>query len=317
MGAPTTAATRPGPATPYNTAPLSLEVFALTTQPETTARLLVTCPDRPGIVSAVTTFLYHHGVNITELDQHSSESSGGKFFLRLEFQTPNLDVSRDALLNAFGDVVGKRFDMDWRINFAADKPRMAVLVSKHDHALMELLWRYARGELRVEIPLVVSNHPDLRAAVESFGVPFKHIAFTAETQQAAEAEMLSVFDGKADFVVLARYMRILSGEFVRHYTSRIVNIHHSFLPAFPGGDPYQQAYTHGVKLIGATAHYVTAELDQGPIIEQDTARVSHRHSVDDLKRLGRDMERQVLARAVRWHVEDRIIVDGNKTVVFA
>ena len=289
----------------------------MTTLPETTARLLVTCPDRPGIVSAVTTFLYHHGVNITELDQHSSDPSGGKFFLRLEFQTPNLDISRDALLRAFGDVVGKRFDMDWRINFAADKPRMAILVSRHDHALLELLWRYARGELHVDIPLVVSNHPDLKAAVESFGVPFRHIAFSAETQAEAEVQMLSALEGKADFVVLARYMRILSGEFVQHYTSRIINIHHSFLPAFPGGDPYQQAYKHGVKLIGATAHYVTAELDQGPIIEQDTARVSHRHSIDDLKRLGRDMERQVLSRAVRWHVEDRIIVDGNKTVVFA
>jgi formyltetrahydrofolate deformylase len=289
----------------------------VTTQPETTARLLVTCPDRPGIVAAVTTFLYHHGVNVTELDQHSSDASGGKFFLRLEFQTPNLDVGREALLRAFGDVVGKPFQMDWRINFAADKPRMAVLVSRHDHALMELLWRYARGELRVEIPLVVSNHADLRVAVEGFGVPFQHIAFTAETQQAAEAQMLSALENKVDFVVLARYMRILSGDFVKHYNSRIINIHHSFLPAFPGGDPYQQAYTHGVKLIGATAHYVTAELDQGPIIEQDTARVSHRHSVEDLKRLGRDMERQVLARAVRWHVEDRIIVDGNKTVVFS
>ncbi len=293
------------------------DACVVTTQPETTARLLVTCPDRPGIVSAVTTFLYHHGVNITELDQHSSESSGGKFFLRLEFHTPNLDVSRDALLNAFGEVVARRFEMDWRINFAADKPRMAVLVSRHDHALMELLWRYARGELRVAIPLVVSNHADLRGAVESFGVPFRHVSFTADTQQQAEAEMLAALDGQADFVVLARYMRILSAEFVRHYTSRIINIHHSFLPAFPGGDPYQQAYGHGVKLIGATAHYVTAELDQGPIIEQDTARVSHRHAVDDLKRLGRDMERQVLARAVRWHVEDRIIVDGNKTVVFS
>lgn len=289
----------------------------MTTSPETTARLQVTCPDKPGIVAAVTNFLYHHGVNITELDQHSSDPSGGKFFLRLEFQTPNLDISREALLRAFGDVVGQRFDMDWRINFAADKPRMAILVSRHDHALLELLWRYARGELHVDIPLVVSNHPDLKTAVEGFGVAFQHVAFTAETQQAAEAQMLAALDGKVDFVVLARYMRILSGDFVQHYNSRIINIHHSFLPAFPGGDPYQQAYKHGVKLIGATAHYVTAELDQGPIIEQDTARVSHRHSVEDLKRLGRDMERQVLSRAVRWHVEDRIIVDGNKTVVFA
>ena len=289
----------------------------MTTLPETTARLLITCPDRPGIVSAVTTFLYHHGVNITELDQHSSDPSGGKFFMRLEFQTPTMDVSLVALRQAFGDVVGKRFEMHWHISYAAEKPRMAVLVSKHDHALLELLWRWSRGELRVDIPLVISNHADLRSAVESFGVAFEHIPFNADTQAADEARMLATLKGKADFVVLARYMRILSGDFVRHYPSRIVNIHHSFLPAFAGADPYLQAYKHGVKIIGATAHYVTAELDQGPIIEQDTVRVSHRHSVEDMRRLGRDLERQVLARAVRWHLEDRVIVDGNKTVIFA
>jgi len=289
----------------------------VTTSPETTARLLVTCPDRPGIVSAVTTFLYHHGVNITELDQHSSDPSGGEFFLRLEFQTPNMDVSREALLRDFGDVVAKPLNMQWRINFASERPRMAILVSRHDHALLELLWRWARGEMRVDIPVVISNHADLRPAVEAFGVPFEHVPFNAEMQDAAEARMLQLLDGRADFIVLARYMRILSADFVRHYPSRIINIHHSFLPAFAGADPYAQAYGYGVKLIGATAHYVTAALDQGPIIEQDTARVSHRHSIEDLKRLGRDMERQVLARAVRWHTEDRIIVDGNKTVVFA
>lgn len=289
----------------------------MTTLPETTARLLIICPDRPGIVSAVTTFLYHHGVNITELDQHSSDPSGGKFFMRLEFQTPNMDVSLGALRQAFGDVVGKRFEMHWHISYAAEKPRMAVLVSKHDHALLELLWRWSRGELRVDIPLVISNHPDLRGAVESFGIAFEHIAFSADTQATDEAKILEHLKDKADFIVLARYMRILSGDFVRHYPSRIINIHHSFLPAFAGADPYQQAYKHGVKIIGATAHYVTAELDQGPIIEQDTVRVSHRHSVEDMRRLGRDLERQVLARAVRWHLEDRVIVDGNKTVIFA
>jgi formyltetrahydrofolate deformylase len=291
--------------------------IVVTTLPETTARLLITCPDRPGIVSAVTTFLYHHGVNITELDQHSSDPSGGKFFLRLEFQTPNMDVSLVTLRQAFGDVVGKPFEMHWHISYAAEKPRMAILVSRHDHALLELLWRWSRGELRVDIPLVISNHPDLRSAVESFGIAFEHIAFSADTQVADEARMLEQLRGKADFIVLARYMRILSSDFVRHYPSRIINIHHSFLPAFAGADPYQQAYTHGVKIIGATAHYVTAELDQGPIIEQDTVRVSHRHSVEDMRRLGRDLERQVLARAVRWHLEDRVIVDGNKTVIFA
>jgi formyltetrahydrofolate deformylase len=289
----------------------------VTTSPETTARLLISCPDRSGIVSAVTTFLYHHGANITELDQHSSDASGGRFFMRLEFQTPALDVSRDALQRAFGEVIGERFGMEWRMSFAAHKPRMVVLVSRHDHALLELLWRWSRGELRVDIPMVISNHPDLRGAVEGFGVRFEHVPFTAETQSAAESRMLELVRESADFIVLARYMRILSGDFVAYFPQRIVNIHHSFLPAFAGADPYQQAYDKGVKVIGATAHYVTAELDQGPIIEQDVARVSHRLSVEELKRLGRDLERQVLARAVRWQVEERILLDGHKTVVFS
>ncbi len=283
---------------------------------ETTARLLITCPDRPGIVSAVTTFLYHHGANITELDQHSTDPTGGRFFMRLEFQTPHLDVSRATLRQAFGDVVGQRFEMDWRLTYAADKPRMGVLVSKHDHALMELLWRWQRGELRVDIPLVISNHPDLREAVERFGVRFEHVPVEKATHAEAESRMWELLEGKADFIVLARYMRILSAGFVDHFPKRIINIHHSFLPAFIGADPYQQAYDRGVKLIGATAHYVTSELDQGPIIEQDTARVSHRYTVPEMRSLGRDLERQVLARAVRWHVEERIIVDGNKTIVF-
>jgi formyltetrahydrofolate deformylase len=289
----------------------------VSSQTDTTARLLIDCPDRPGIVSAVTTFLYHHGVNVTELDQHSTDPEGGRFFMRLEFQTPHLDVSRSALQQAFGDVVGRRFDMHWHISYAADRPRMAILVSKHDHALMELLWRWQRGELPVDIPMVISNHPDLRAAVERFGVRFEHVAIDAATHAEAETRMLALLDGQADFIVLARYMRILSADFVARWPHRIINIHHSFLPAFAGADPYRQAYDRGVKVIGATAHYVTAELDQGPIIEQDTARVSHRHEVPDLRDLGRDLERQVLARAVRWHVEDRILVYGNKTIVFA
>ncbi|THD02160.1 formyltetrahydrofolate deformylase [Panacagrimonas perspica] len=286
-------------------------------QPETTARLLITCPDRPGIVSAVTTFLYHHGANVTELDQHSSDAHGGRFFLRLEFQTPALDLSSEAMSRAFGEVVGERFAMDWRMNFAANRPRMVLLVSKHDHALLELLWRWSRGELRVDIPLVISNHPDLRGAVEGFGVRFEHVPFTQDTQVAAEARILELCRDSADFLVLARFMRILSPDLVAQYPHRIINIHHSFLPAFVGADPYQQAYVKGVKIIGATAHYVTAELDQGPIIEQDVARVSHRMSIEELKRLGRDLERQVLARAVRWQVEDRILLDGSKTVVFS
>lgn len=289
----------------------------MTTVTDTTARLLITCPDRPGIVAAVTSFLFQHGANITELDQHSTDPEGGRFFLRLEFQTPRLDVSRAALQAAFAESVAARIEMDWRISYAADRPRMAILVSKHDHALMELLWRWQRGELPIDIPMVISNHPDLRAEVERFGVRFEHVAISAANHAEAEAQMLALLQGQTDFIVLARYMRILSANFVDHYPQRIINIHHSFLPAFVGADPYQQASDRGVKLIGATAHYVTSDLDQGPIIEQDTARVSHRHEVPDLRHLGRDLERQVLARAVRWHVEDRVIVDGNKTIVFS
>ncbi len=284
---------------------------------ETTARLLVSCPDQPGIVAAVTQFLHQHGANITDLDQHSSDPSGGRFFLRLEFQTPDLDLSSKAMIKAFGTAVAERYNMEWRMSFAAHRPRMMILVSRHDHALLELLWRWSRGELRVEIPAVISNHPDLREAVEGFGVRFEHVPFTAESQEAAESKMRALCQGQADFLVLARYMRILSADFVSQFPNRIINIHHSFLPAFVGADPYQQAYTKGVKIIGATAHYVTADLDQGPIIEQDVARVSHRLSVEELKRLGRDLERQVLARAVRAQVEDRILLDGSKTVVFA
>jgi|TARA_R110000822_G_scaffold82153_13_gene194528 formyltetrahydrofolate deformylase len=284
--------------------------------PETTARLLVTCPDRPGIVSAVTSFLYHHSVNITELDQHATDATGGTLFLRLEFQTPGLDVSHAALTQAFDEGVGRHFEMDWHISFANRRPRMAIFVSKHDHALMELLWRWQRGELRADIPLVISNHDALRAEVERFGVRFEHVPFSRDSQPGDEAKILELLADQADFLVLARFMRILSGDFVSHYPHRIINIHHSFLPAFAGADPYQQAYDKGVKLIGATAHYVTADLDQGPIIDQDVARVSHRDEVDDLKRMGRDLERQVLARAVRCHLEDRILIHGNKTIVF-
>ena len=284
--------------------------------PETTARLLVTCPDRPGIVSAVTSFLYHHRVNITELDQHATDATGGTLFLRLEFQTPGLDVTHAALTQAFDEGVGRHFEMDWHISFANRRPRMAIFVSKHDHALMELLWRWQRGELRADIPLVISNHDALRAEVERFGVRFEHVPFSRDSQPGDEAKILELLADQADFLVLARFMRILSGDFVSHYPHRIINIHHSFLPAFAGADPYQQAYDKGVKLIGATAHYVTADLDQGPIIDQDVARVSHRDEVDDLKRMGRDLERQVLARAVRCHLEDRILIHGNKTIVF-
>ncbi len=282
----------------------------------TTARLLVTCPDQPGIISAVSTFLYHHGANITDLDQHSSDLNGGRFFLRLEFQTPGLDCSLDALETNFRNRVADKYRMDWRLSYASDKKRMAILVSKHDHALMELLWRTMRGNLPATIPMVISNHEDLRNEVERFGIPYHHVPVSAENKADAYAEMAGMLDGKVDLIVLARYMQVLSPEFVGRFPQQIINIHHSFLPAFVGANPYLQAWQRGVKLIGATSHYVTDELDQGPIIEQNVHRVSHRHSAEELKALGQDVERNVLLRAVQWHLEDRVIVDGNKTVVF-
>ncbi|WP_462327348.1 formyltetrahydrofolate deformylase [Desulfobaculum sp.] len=283
---------------------------------DTRARLLISCPDRPGIVSAVSSFLYSHGVNITELAQHSTDPEGGDFFMRLEFQTPHMDVSAPVLEQAFSDVVGDRFDMNWRLSYASPRPKTAILVSKFDHALLELLWMWKRGKLATDISLVISNHDDLRSAVEAFGIPFHHVSVTKDNKDEAEQQILDLMEGQADLVVLARYMQILSQRFVEHYPNRIINIHHSFLPAFAGADPYRQAYDKGVKVIGATAHYVVPELDAGPIIEQDVASVSHRQSVEDLKDLGRDLERQVLARAVKWHLEDRILLYGNKTVVF-
>lgn len=281
-----------------------------------TARLLITCADRPGIISAVTTFLYEHGANITDLDQHSSDPRGGTFFLRLEFQTPGLDCSRDVLEDSFRRRVAEPYGMDWRLAYASEKKRMAVLVSRHDHVLMELLWRTARGDLPAEIPLVISNHDDLRDEVERFGIEWHHVPVTPRNKVEAERKILSLLEGRADLVVLARYMQILSPGFVSQYPDRIINIHHSFLPAFAGANPYQQAWDRGVKLIGATSHYVTGELDQGPIIEQNVQRVSHRHSPLELRALGQDVERNTLIRAVRWHLEDRVIVEGNKTVVF-
>ena len=292
------------------------------------ARLLATCPDRSGIVAAVSGFLHQRGVNIIHSDQHSTDPEGGRFFMRQEFYLPGLEACLEELARDFGREVAERYQMSWRVVLSGRKKRMIVLVSRLDHALMDLLWRVGRGELHAEIPLVISNHPDLRQAVESFGVRFEHVhvpeahdAPRSRSLSVPEEKMLELLDslpgGPVDTVVLARYMRILSPAFVKRFPQRIINIHHSFLPAFEGADPYRRAVERGVKLIGATAHYVTGKLDKGPIIEQDVIRVSHRHRLDELKILGRDIERQVLSRAVRWHLEDRVLVDGNKTIVFA
>jgi formyltetrahydrofolate deformylase len=282
------------------------------------AVLLVQCPDRPGIVAALSGFLFRHGANILDLDQHTSEDEGTPvYFTRLEFDTSRLDLPLEDLERAFDLDVARPHAMDFRLARPGERKRIAVLASRHDHALLEVLWAWRRGELRGDVTLVVSNHPDLRGAVEPFGVPYEHVPSSAATRTVAESRLSELLDGRVDLVVLARYMQILSPALVARWPGRIINIHHSFLPAFAGADPYRQAHERGVKIVGATAHYVTAELDAGPIIDQDVARVSHRDAVEDLKRLGRDLERRVLARAVRWHCQDRVLLHGNKTVVFA
>jgi formyltetrahydrofolate deformylase len=281
------------------------------------AILLVKCPDRPGIVAAISSFLFRHGANITDFDQHTSEDEAAVYFTRLEFQTDRLDLPLDDLEKAFALDVARPFAMDWRLTLSSRRKRVAVLVSRQDHALLELLWTWQRGDLRADVIAVISNHEDLGPAIAPFAVPFVHVPNDAAVRREAEARMLKLLEGKADLVVLARYMQIVSADFVARFPNAIINIHHSFLPAFVGADPYRQAYDRGVKIVGATAHYVTAELDAGPIIEQDVGRVTHRDTVEDLKHLGRDLERRVLARAVRWHCDDRVIVHGNKTVVFS
>jgi len=283
--------------------------------PANTARLLISCPDRPGIVAAVSQFLYQHGANILDSRQHSTDPRGGTFFMRMVFHLNGLDLSRPQFEKAFG-AVAQTFQMTWRVAYADQLKRMAILVSRYDHCLLELLWRWRSGEFAVDIPLVVSNHPDLRELTELFGLTYLHLPLSPERKAEQEAELLAQLAGRVDFIVLARYMQILSPAFVAHYPQRIINIHHSFLPAFVGANPYRQAYARGVKLIGATAHYVTDTLDDGPIIEQDVTRVSHRHTVRDLVQLGREIERTVLARAVAAHLEDRVLVFENKTVVF-
>lgn len=279
------------------------------------ARMLVACPDQPGIVATVTRFLYEHGANIAQSDQYSTDPEGGRFFMRVEFDIPELE-SRCEMLRQDFVPIAEQFDMDWRIVEANKRKRVAIFVSKEDHCLLELLWQYNSGALYADIVAVVSNHADMKETVESFDIPFYHVPVTKENKAEAEQKQLDVIQGQADLIVLARYMQILSPRFLIDYPNQIINIHHSFLPAFVGAKPYEQAYNRGVKLIGATAHYVTEELDAGPIIEQGVQRVTHRNDVEELKQIGRQVERTVLARAVAWHVEDRVLVINNKTVVF-
>ncbi|MGO4293718.1 formyltetrahydrofolate deformylase [Chitinophaga sp. RAB17] len=280
-----------------------------------TACLLICCPDRPGIVAGVSQFLYQLGANILDASQHSTDPREGLFFMRMEFQLDLLD--KPALEAAFQQQVATPLQMEWKIDYSDRRMRMAIMVSAYDHCLLELLWRWKSGELPVDIPLVISNHSLLEKECTAMEIPFHYLPVTNATKAVQEDAAIRLLEEhQIDFTVLARYMQILSPQFVSRYPQRIINIHHSFLPAFAGARPYLNAYTRGVKLIGATAHYVTNELDEGPIIEQDVARVSHKHTVEDLVMLGRDIERQVLTRAVKAHVNNRVILHGNKTIVF-
>ncbi|MGE0066796.1 MAG: formyltetrahydrofolate deformylase [Solirubrobacterales bacterium] len=278
-------------------------------------RLVISCPDRPGIVAAVSGFLNEAGANIIRSDQYSSDPDDGTFFMRMEFAVAA--GRHPDLGERFGLAVAERFGMTWRLWDAAVPKRIGILVSRYDHCLQDLLWRWRRNDLGgAEVVMVASNHPDLRDEVEAFGLPYHHVPVEKGRKPEAEAKLLELLAGECDLVVLARYMQILSGEFLDRVGVPVINIHHSFLPAFAGAGPYAKAKERGVKLVGATAHYVTEELDAGPIVEQDVIRVDHSNSAAELERLGADIERAVLARAVKWHCEDRVLRQQNTTVVF-
>src|SRR5215470_9146499 len=279
------------------------------------AVLLLSCPDRKGIVAAISGFIAQHEGNILHADEHNDRDSN-TFLMRVEFDPADLDLPLGDFVSQFSRVANQ-FAMQWRLALSDVRQRMAILVSKYDHCLVDLLYRRQSGELACDIPCIVSNHADSQRIAVFYQVPFFLVPVEKDSKQAAERQILARLERNAvDFIVLARYMQILSTDFVNKYPNRIINIHHSFLPAFVGSKPYHQAFERGVKLIGATSHYVTEVLDDGPIIEQDVVRVSHRDSVEDLIQKGRDLEKVVLSRAVRWHIENRVLLYGNKTVVF-
>ncbi|MEI3599472.1 MULTISPECIES: formyltetrahydrofolate deformylase [unclassified Oceanobacillus] len=283
---------------------------------ENRARLLIRCPDQPGIVATVSQFLYEHGANIVTSDQYTLDPEGGQFFMRIEFECPGL-MDKKADLEKDFTPIAEKFDMHYDIMYVHELKNVAIFASKEPHCLLELLWEWESGDLMANIAVVVSNHEVVRAMVESRGIPFHYIPANKDIRTQAEAqqkEILKQYD--VDLVILARYMQILTPDFVKEYNNQIINIHHSFLPAFIGANPYERAFNRGVKMIGATSHYVTDDLDEGPIIEQDIGRVDHRDDVAAMKKIGQAIERSVLARAVKWHLEDRIIVHGNKTIVF-
>jgi formyltetrahydrofolate deformylase len=278
-----------------------------------TSRLLLACPDRPGLIAAASGFLADAGLNIVDADQHSSGE--GRLFMRMVFDSPP-EGERETLRRRFEEQVGGPLGMDYRFAESSDPKRVAIMVSREDHCLSDLLWRWRSGELGAEIAAVISNHSDHAGQVTSLGLPFHHVPVEPDGKEEAERRALELLGDDIDLLVLARYMQVLSPAFLDRLGAPAINIHHSFLPAFVGADPYRRAHERGVKLIGATAHYVTEELDAGPIIDQDVTRVSHRDEVEDLMRIGRDIERLVLARAVKAHLDDRVLLDGARTIVF-
>ncbi|WP_413164557.1 formyltetrahydrofolate deformylase [Capilliphycus salinus ALCB114379] len=279
-----------------------------------TATILLSCPDQQGLVAKIANFIYSNGGNIIHADQHTDFASG-IFLTRIEWQLEGFNLPREVINPAFG-AIAKPLNANWQLHFSDKIPRIAIWVTKQDHCLLDLLWRWQAKEMAVEIPVMISNHTDLKPLAEQFGIEFYHIPITKDKKKEQEAQQLEILKQyQIDLVVLAKYMQILSSDFVAKFPN-IINIHHSFLPAFPGANPYQRAYKRGVKIIGATAHYVTEDLDEGPIIEQDVVRVSHRDAVVDLIRKGKDLERLVLARAVRLHLQNRVLVYNNRTVVF-
>ncbi len=282
---------------------------------KSSAILLLSCPDRKGEVATIADFIFRHGGNILHADEHGDAESG-LFLMRVEFDPRDFDIDLADFGKHFSPIA-EAFHMKWHLAQSSQRQRMIILVSKFDHCLVDLLYRHKSGELACDIPLIISNHTDNQPVADFYNIPYAVIPVSKDNKQAAETQLQSLIEQhKPDFMVLARYMQILSNEFVKRYPQRVINIHHSFLPAFVGARPYHQAFERGVKLIGATSHYVTEVLDDGPIIEQDVVRVSHRDTVDDLIRKGRDLEKVVLSRAVRWHVENRVLLYGNKTVVF-
>lgn len=284
-----------------------------TAQPRIT--LLISCPDRPGIVAAVSQFIFEHRGNILESDQHSTNESECQFFMRTSFAEEGFKLDPAALIEGLRPIA-ERFSMHWSVSYTRQRKRAGILVSRLDHCLTDLLWRWKSGELAMDIPFILSNHPDLEALARMYGVPYYHFPVRKEQRLEDQQRLLEYIYGKVDFLILARYMQILEPCVVQAYPQRIINIHHSFLPAFVGANPYQRAFERGVKLIGATAHYVTERLDEGPIIAQDVIHCNHRDTTADLVRKGRDVERRVLAEATRLHTEDRVLVYENKTIVF-